>query len=115
MKGKFYQIKYILSNEKLIVHAEKRDKVIKEWNEVKDLSAEELHKYLKLGKGKYKSKEDKDKEKEISVVEVRLIDWVNSVMVNRVFDKVEGNMGDKNEIKEEVGIEIKEEGSVISS
>jgi len=111
MKGKFYNVQYILSNKKIINHQDKRDKVISEWDEVKDLSAEELHKYLKLGKGKYKSKEDKEKEKEVSVVEVRLIDWVKSIMASRIFDKVE----DEDEIKEIIEEKIKEEGSVISS
>lgn len=77
-KEKVYKIQYILSNGKLITHPDKRSKTIKEWEEVSQLSAEEVAKYLKLGKGK-----NKEKYKDAKVVEMKLLDWVNNVMVSK--------------------------------
>lgn len=59
-KDKTYQIQYILSNGKTIVHGGKRDKVVSEWEEVLGLSGEDIIKFLKLGKGK-----EKDKNKDV--------------------------------------------------
>lgn len=75
---KVYKISYILSNGKTLLHPNKRSKAMIEWNEVLGLSAEEVAKYLKLGKGK-----NKEKYKDAKVVEMKLLDWVNNVMVSK--------------------------------
>ena len=95
-KEKIYQIQYILSNGKTIVHGGKREKVIKEWEEVLKLSAEEIIKFLKLSKGK-----DKDKNKDVVLVEMILIDWVGTKLVGKVVDKEDEDIGnEKDESKE---------------
>ncbi|MFA6662642.1 MAG: hypothetical protein WCS56_06370 [Bacilli bacterium] len=86
MKGKFYTIRYVLSNDKSIYHADKRSKIMKEWEQVIELPVEKVNKYLKLHKGKEK---DKNKEDMVSVVEIRLLDWVKNLIVNKVFNEDE--------------------------
>lgn len=94
-KDKTYQIQYILSNGKTIVHGGKREKVIKEWEEVLELSSEEIIKFLKLSKGK-----DKDKNKDVTLVEMILIDWVGTKLVGKVFGEETGKEENKSESKE---------------
>jgi hypothetical protein len=76
----------VLSNDKSIYHADKRSKIMKEWEQVIELPVEKVNKYLKLHKGKEK---DKNKEDMVSVVEIRLLDWVKNLIVNKVFNEDE--------------------------
>lgn len=75
MRGKNYKIKYILSNDKIITHENKRKKIMEEWDEVLQLTHEEIIKFLKLGK-------KKNKDKDILVDEIILIDKSEKVVIN---------------------------------
>lgn len=90
MKGRYYCIKYILSNGKVINHQEPRSKIMKEWDEIIELPVEKVNKFLKLNKGV--NKKDKDVVL-VSVVEGRLLDWVGNLIVSKVFksNEIEDN------------------------
>lgn len=79
--SKLYEIKYILSNDEVITHRDKRKKITSEWEIVSKLSYEGVVKYLKLNKGK-----NKKKYKDVALIEIRLYDWVGNLIINKLFD-----------------------------
>ncbi len=73
---KIYKIKFLLSNNKTIIHDGKRDKIINEWHELLELPIEKIMRKLKL-----------HKDKMIKLDEIILYDWVGNKMINKIFEE----------------------------
>jgi len=73
--SRYYKIKYVLSNGKTPLFQDKREKVMKEWDKVLNLSPSEILKKLKI------------KDNTITLSEAILIDWVGNTITNKIFKK----------------------------
>jgi len=72
-QSRYYKIKYVLSNGKTQLFQDKREKVMKEWDKILNLSQEQILKKLKI------------KDNTITLSEAILIDWVGNTITNKIF------------------------------
>lgn len=71
---KIYRIKYILSNQKAIIHEGKRGKIVAEWNELLELPLNKIMRKLKL-----------HKDNTVELLEMHLVDWCGNSFANKIF------------------------------